>query len=224
MIISVIRTIILYVLIIIAVRVMGKRQISDLQTSELVVTLLISNIASIPMQNTAQPLLSGCIPMLVLVTCEIVISVLMMKNSRFRKIICGKPQIVVQYGKPVQKQLKRLRISTEDLSEQLRQAGVFKMSDVQFAIVETNGKMSVLKDPKCEPPTASDLNKAVVTSDFEVVVVSDGEFAKYSAHLAGVTKQWVEKTLSENKIDLVDVFIMTVTTNQNNYNIITKGE
>ena len=141
--ISLIRTLLLYVMIIAAVRIMGKRQISELQTSELVVTLLISDIAAIPMQNTGQPLSSGIIPILVLVSCEIAASFFMVKNSRFRKLVAGKPQVVINNGTVDQAQMKRLRMSTEDLSEQLRQMNVFSIQDVAYAIVETNGKLSV---------------------------------------------------------------------------------
>ena len=115
--ISVIRTLILYVVVLVMIRVMGKRQISELQTSELVVTLLISNIAVIPMQDTSLPLLSGVVPILLLVGCEIILSWLMLKNSAFRALVCGKPQIIISNGTVNQKKMKLLRISTEDLME-----------------------------------------------------------------------------------------------------------
>ena len=114
MIISILRTVILYVFIILAIRLMGKRQISDMQPSELVVTLVVSDIASLPMQNTSQPLLSGVIPVLVLVSLEIAASALMMKSRLFRRLICGNPVVVIEDGKLLQKQLKRLRMSAEE--------------------------------------------------------------------------------------------------------------
>ena len=147
--ISFVRTLLLYVLILIAVRLMGKRQISELQTSELVVTLLISDIAAIPMQDTGQPLSSGVIPIAVLVMCEIALSVFMLKNMRFRRFVCGKPIVVIDDGKIDQRAMRALRMSTEDLSEQLRQRNVFSLQDVAYAIIETNGKMSVIKKPDC---------------------------------------------------------------------------
>ena len=148
--ISLIRTLVLYVAIMIAIRLMGKRQISELQPSELVVTLLISDIASIPMQNTAQPLVSGIIPMFILVACELLISFIMVKSSKFRRLVCGRPIVVIENGKINQSEMKRLRMTTEDLSEQLRQADVFDLDEVDFAIVETNGNMSVLKKAPCK--------------------------------------------------------------------------
>lgn len=145
MLIIIIRTALLYVTIIAAVRFMGKRQISDLQTSELVVTMLISDIASLAAQNTSQPLLYGIIPMTVLVISEVLLSGAMFSSVKLRRIICGQPIIVVSDGEVDKFELRRLRMSEEDLSEQLRQADVFSLDDVKLAIVETNGKLSVMK-------------------------------------------------------------------------------
>ena len=121
MLISLVRTVVMYVAILISVRLMGKRQISQLQTSELVVTLLISELAVMPIQQHDDPLWNGLIPMLVLVICEIVVSLLMLKCGKFRQIVCGNPMIVIQNGKVLQDQMRRLRMSTEDLFEGLRQ-------------------------------------------------------------------------------------------------------
>lgn len=219
--ISVIRTLILYILILIMVRIMGKRQISELQTSELVVTLLISNIAVIPMQDTSLPLLSGVVPILLLVGCEITLSFLMLKNAKFRKLICGKPQIIISNGLIDQKKMKLLRISTEDLSEQLRQAGAFALEDVKYAIIETNGKLSVMKKPLKDTATAEQMNVKNPTASFEVVVISDGELAQYSMQFCGVTVDWINKILRKNQTDIKEVFIMTVTLDHK-YNIIKK--
>ena len=137
MLISVIRTLILYAFIIVAIRLMGKRQISDMQPSELVVTLVVSDIASLPMQNTSQPLLSGVIPVMVLVALEILTSVIMMKSRRFRRLVCGNPVVVIEDGKLLQGQLRRLRMTTEDLFAQLRQQNIFSLADVQKLLADT---------------------------------------------------------------------------------------
>ena len=115
MLISVIRTVILYAFIMFAIRLMGKRQISDMQPSELVVTMVISDIASLPMQNTAQPLISGVVPVLILVSLELTVSVFMMKSRLFRRLVCGSPVVIIEDGKLLQKQLKRLRLTNDDL-------------------------------------------------------------------------------------------------------------
>ena len=125
MLISIIRTILLYAFVILAVRLMGKRQMSDMQPSELVITMIVSDIASIPMQNTSQPLLSGVIPVAILVALEITASIIMMKWSGFRSLLCGKPVIVIKDGRILQSAMKKLRLTTEDLSVRLRQQGTF---------------------------------------------------------------------------------------------------
>ena len=221
MIISAIRAILLYIIIIFAVRMMGKRQISEMQTSELVITLLMSNIASIPMQDTEQSMLSGIIPIMVLLVCEILISYLMLKKSGIRRLICGKPVIVINDGTVDQNAMKELRISTEDLYEQLRQKDVFDISEVAYAILETNGKMSVFKKSQYETLTAKDMEIQKDESILQVAVISDGEIAKSSMKICGLGTNWLFETLKNENIALKDVFIMTAD-KYKNYSIIKK--
>ena len=207
--VALIRTIVLYAFIIFAIKMMGKRQISDLQTSELVITILISNIAAIPMQNTAQPLLTGIIPILVLICCEILASFLMLKNLKIRQLICGKPIIVINEGKIDQKAMEYLRLSTEDLSEQLRQLDVFSLDDVWFAIMETNGQMSVMKKSEKQPPDAMALKLKVPDGELETVVVSDGIISESSLQRCDLSKDWLGEIFEKEKVKLEDIFIMT---------------
>lgn len=209
MIISAIRTLLLYVLIIFAIRMMGKRQISELQTSELVVTLLISNIASIPMQDTDQSMLSGIIPILVLLVCEIVISFFMLKKASFRRIICGKPIVVINDGKIDQKEMRILRMSTEDLYEQLRQKDVFNIEDVAFAIMETNGNLSVLKKPENETVTAKQMGIKTTDKGLQTVIISDGEVAHSSLEFCGLDEEWLYSVLNRENTKINEIFIMT---------------
>ena len=221
--ISFIRTLLLYIVIIVAVRLMGKRQISELQTSELVVTLLISDIAAIPMQDTGQPLVSGFIPIAVLVMCEILVSGLMLKSTKFRKLICGRPIIVINDGKVDQKEMRRLRMSTEDLSEQLRQKNVFSLEDVAYAIVETNGKMSIIKKTDKEQPTAGMLGVALPDTGLETVVISDGVISDFSLQLCNKSREWLEGVLRGKNISTDQIFIMTAN-RKGDFNIIKKDE
>lgn len=207
--VALIRTIVLYAFIIFAIKMMGKRQISDLQTSELVITILISNIAAIPMQNTAQPLLTGIIPILVLICCEILASFLMLKNLKIRQLICGKPIIVINEGKLDQKAMEYLRLSTEDLSEQLRQLDVFSLDDVWFAIMETNGQMSVMKKSEKQPPDAMTLKLKVPDGELETVVVSDGIISESSLQRCDLSKEWLSEIFEKEKVKLEEIFIMT---------------
>ncbi|MDR2073853.1 MAG: DUF421 domain-containing protein [Oscillospiraceae bacterium] len=222
MLISFLRAILLYLIVIFAVRFMGKRQISELQTSELVITFLISDIASIPMQNTSQPLVSGLIPIAVLVCCEIFVSVFMLKSSKFRKIICGSAVILINDGKLNQNELRKLRMTVDDLYEQLRQMDVFSIEDVSFAIVETNGKLSVLKKSEKQPPDASTLGITVPDAVFDSVVISSGEISDFSLSVCKLNRSWLEGVLAGEKIDLKDIFIMTANKNKE-FNIIKKS-
>ena len=210
MIISVIRTLILYIIVIGAIRIMGKRQLSDMQTSELVITMIIADIASIPMQNTSQPLLSGVIPVLLLVCIEIFISVLMLKFPMLRKMVCGKPEIIVADGKLRQDMLKKLRLSTEDLSVLLRQQGIFSIDEVAYCIIETNGQISVLPKVRNRTPTIGDMKIAVKDSGLSTVVLSDGEYLYASMELCAVDKQWIDKILNNEGITSSEVMMMTV--------------
>ncbi len=221
MVISLIRTFLLYAVVIVAIRLMGKRQISELQTTELVVTMLISDIASIPMQDTGQPLVSGLIPIFILVSCEILVSVVMLKNSKFRKLICGCPLIVIRDGKIDQNQMRRLRMSTEDLFEQLRQLDVFSISDISYAIVETNGKMSVLKKAEKQGVTPEMLNLSTEEKGIEVVIVSDGEVAQSSLKVFNLDESWLKNIFEKEKVNVNDIFIMTLN-KKLEYNIIKK--
>lgn len=221
MLITIIRTVILYIFVVFSVRLMGKRQISDLQPSELVITLLIADIASLPMENTDKPMLSGIIPTLILVSMEILVSVFMMKNSKFRRLVCGNPVVVIEDGELRQDKMRALRMTIEDLSVQLRQLGVFSIEDVEYCIAETNGKLSVLEKPKKRNPTAEDMDIDIKDTGIEAVVISDGEFLDNSIKLCGTDKTTLSKILNDNKKAPSDIFLMTFD-RSGNYKIIDK--
>ena len=219
--ITIIRTLILYIFVAFAVRLMGKRQLSELQPSELVVTLLIADLASIPMENNDKPILSGIIPTLILISCEILISVVMMKNSFFRKLICGSPVMVIEDGKILRDKMSSLRITTEDLCVQLRQQGMFSIEDVEYCIVETNGKLSVLQKPEKRTPSAEDFNIEISDEGLEVVVINDGEYLKSSMEINNTSVKEIENIIKREKVKLKDIFIMTYN-KKGDYNIIRK--
>lgn len=210
MIISIIRTLILYAFVILAIRLMGKRQISELQPTELVITMIISDIAAIPMQNTSIPLLSGIVPVIVLVGLEIAASVFMMKSNKFRKLLCGSPIVVIRDGEILQSQMKRLRLTTEDLCVQLRQQDIFSIEEVQYCIVETNGDVSVIQKPQFRTPNAQDMGIKIVDNKIETVVISDGKILDNSLMLCQKTSADVHNILKKEQTKLNDVFIMTL--------------
>ncbi|HCB96267.1 MAG TPA: DUF421 domain-containing protein [Ruminococcus sp.] len=223
MLISIIRTIVLYAFVIFAIRIMGKRQISDMQPSELVATLIISNIASLPMQNTSQPFFSGVIPVVILVALEIITSAFMLKNSKFRRLVCGNPIVVIRDGVILQNQMRRLRLSNEDLFTQLRQQDVFNIEDIQYCIVETNGSISVLKKPEKRQPTAENLNIQNQDKKIQAVVINDGEILDNSLDLCQKDENYIYKILKKENKKVSDIFIMTLD-GIGNYNIILKGK
>ena len=222
MLISLIRTLLLYAAILVAVRLMGKRQISELQTSELVITLLISDIAAIPMQDNSQPLVSGFLPIAVLVAGEIIVSALMMKSTGFRRLICGNPVIVIRDGEVQQKELRRLRMTVEDLFSQLRSNSISHLEDVAFAIVETNGNLSVVRKPEKEMPTCSMLGIQTPKQDMEVVVVSDGVVSEAALQLCGRSREWLDGVVKREHLQYPDIFIMLLNTG-GQYQMIRRG-
>lgn len=205
------RTAVMYLAILLSVRLMGKRQISQLQTSELVVTLLISELAVLPINENAGGVLNGIIPMATLVVCELLVSLWMLKSNRVRQLVCGKPVLVVENGKINQQAMRRLRLSTEELFEQLRLNGVFSLEEVAYAIVETNGTMSVSRHAKDDALTPKQAGVKVNQNLLEVVVISDGEISKSSLQLCGKDEAWVASQLQANGVILSQVFLMTAT-------------
>ncbi len=189
---------------------MGKRQLSDMQTSELVITMIIADIASIPMQNISQPLLSGIIPVLILVCAEIFISILMLKSPKIRKAVCGKPEIIIENGVLRQDILRKLRLSTEDLSVLLRQQGVFSINEIQYCIIETNGQISILQKTPFRSPTLKDMEINIKDDGLSSVVLSDGEYLFSSMEICGIDKKWIDEVLRCEKLTADEVMMMTV--------------
>ena len=155
--ISFIRTVILYLLVITGLRIMGKRQIGEMQPSELVVAIMISDIAAIPMQEVGIPLMSGIIPIFTLIVMEILLSQLSLKNKKFRRLMTGKPNVVIHNGKILKSEMKKIRFNMDDLNEQLRIQGYTRISDINFAILETNGQLSIIPKPKKSQATVEDV-------------------------------------------------------------------
>lgn len=166
MITTIIRTVLIYFFVFVAVRLMGKRQVADMQTSELVTTLIISEVASLPMQNIDQPLLSGFVPILMLVAIEILLSIIMMKNKKIRGVVVGHPIVVIKDGKILNEALKALRISYEDLYSLLRQQEAFDIENIRYAIIEPNGSLSVMNQDQTSSEE-SILNSEEVQSELE---------------------------------------------------------
>ena len=209
MLIALIRTVLLYIVIIAAVRIMGKRQLSQMQTTELVGMLLISDLAVIPMQDTNLPLTGGLVPIAALVFCEVAASMLILYFPRVRQVLCGRPVVVILRGKIQQKEMKALRMSVEELFELLRQKDVKNVEEVAWAIVETNGMLSVIRKSADDALTPRQIKLQVKENGPAVVVVDDGEWRDNSLKLCGKDRRWGENVLRKEKLALQDVFLMT---------------
>ncbi len=216
MISSVMRTAILYFVVTVAIRLMGKRQIGDMQPNELVVTLLISEIAAIPLQDSDQPVLLGVIAIFVLVFLEIVISVIAMKSFSVRKILNGKSVVIIKNGIIDQKAMSDVRMTVVDLIELLRGQNVFDIKDVAFAVLEVNGDLSVLLKSDAQPVTLEDIEKNIENQALPLPVISDGKIVYESLKALQTTKEKVLKLLKQNKTDVRNVFLMTLDRNGNN--------
>ncbi|MDO4373497.1 MAG: DUF421 domain-containing protein [Clostridia bacterium] len=202
------RTLILYLSIILALRLMGKRQVGEMQPSELVVTILVSAVASVPMQDIDIPLSHGLVPVLTLIAAEVLISALTLKSSRLRQLLSGKPVPVICSGRLDQNALKKLRLSTDDLLEDLRLNGIFDLRQVQFAQLETNGQLSVLLRSGDAPATPSQLGQKVSQALPMHTLVADGALREDSLRQLGQSRDWLERILKAGGIrQLKEVFL-----------------
>lgn len=198
--ISVIRTVILYLLLMAAMRLMGKRQLGELQPSELVVTLLLSDLAAVPMQENGLPLLNGVLPILVLVSLELLLSGAMLKIPLLSRLVGGSPVPIIRDGMIDATALRKLRMTVEDLNESLRQQEIFDIKRVQYAIAETNGHISAF----CYPDEPADAAMAVV-------VISDGSLCDWGLELCGLSEASLERYLRRKGCEREEVFLLTAT-------------
>lgn len=209
MLIPLIRTLILYFTIIISMRFMGKRQVGEMQPAELVITILISAVASVPMQDISLPLLHGVIPIIVLVTAEVIMSSLSLKFPSLRKLISGRPITIIRNGIIDQKALKKLRVTIDDLLEDLRLKDVYDLRTVRLAQMETNGRLSVLVESAYSPPTAKDMGIKTNCSEPFEIVVSDGKIVKGSLSKIDKNEKWLSSILSANgAVNENEVFLL----------------
>lgn len=206
------RTLILYILVVTALRVMGKRQLGELQPSELVVAIMISDLASIPISDKSLPLWEGIIPISTLVIVELIFSFLVIKSEFFRTIITGRPAIIVRGGDMQQKVLKRLRLSIDDLLEQLRLMGYSDISEVDTVLLETNGQISVIPKEISRPVTCEDLKLSPQQTHLPHTIIADGKIRASGIKAAGITRGEVLSILKKQGISSPkEVFYMNIT-------------
>ena len=210
MIISYLRTLVLYTILIAVIRMMGKRQIGQMEPSEFVVTMLVANLAAIPMQDAGLPLFTGLVPILTVLGMELILSFLSMKSLLFRKLLCGKPVILIENGNILQQNLRKTRVTLDELTGHLREKDVLDLKSVQFAILETNGNLSVFPYPKYRPAAATDAGIQVKKQFLPVTIISDGKLLPGNLEVAGKDSAWVQRVLREHRATVETTWLLTV--------------
>ena len=210
MILSYVRTVILYLALIFSVRLMGKRQVGQMEPSEFVVTMLVANLASIPMQDEGIPLFSGIVPILTVLGVELVLSGLTLKSIFVRRMLCGKPVILIENGNVLQKNLQKTRVTMDELVGHLREKDVLDISAVQFAILETNGNLSVFPYPKERPATAAEAGIQAKKQFLPITIIEDGYVSRENLQEAGKDTAWLEGILAQRKTTRKQTLLLTV--------------
>ncbi len=196
-------------------RLMGKRQIGELQPAELVFALVVADLAAIPMENVDKPLLSGIIPIITLFIAEELLSYIALKSEKARGIISGKPSILIKKGKIIEEEMRKLRYNINDLLEQLRLNGISNVSDVEFAILETSGQLSTFPILSKQPVTIGDMQIKAQPDDLPYTVIIDGRVHSYNLSLVELDEDWLIKQLNNNNIKSPkDVFFAFVTSDK----------
>lgn len=221
--VTLVRATVLYAVVIFLIRVMGKRQIGELQPAEFVVTMLVSEIASIPMQDNTIPILNSISALFVLVAYEVITSAVSLKSYKFRAFMQGHPIIVIRDGVIDVKALKKMRMSVNDLMGALRQKDVFEISQVSYAIFETNGQISVLLKPENMNATAGDLNLRPQDEGMPFAVICDGTVIEDAVEQSGIERSKIKSAVSSAGMEINEVLIMTVTPHGKTY-IVRKGD
>lgn len=205
-----IRSLILYIVVIFGVRLMGKRQLGELQPSELVITILISNIATLPLEDTNIPLILGILPILALICFETIMSWITLRSTKMRRLISGRPKIIIQNGQLEQATLRDLRLSVDDVMTAMRGNQVFDISQVQYAIMETTGNISVFLKQQYQPLTPNDLNpnKNINSQNPPIVLIQEGCIMNKSLSMIGKNMEWLQQKLAEHHMNFHEVLLM----------------
>ena len=210
MITALLRTIILYFLIMTGLRLMGKRQIGELEPSELVLTMMISDLATVPMQDFGIPLLAGVIPILTLLSLSMLLSQLSLLSLRFRELMCGTPSILIRNGKLQQDAMRKNRYTLDELLEQLRGQGYVSVDEVRWAVLENSGQLSILPWARQRPPTAEELGLTPEEDELPFILINDGRIVRRNLARSGRNEAWLQKELRRTGHSAGEIFLLTV--------------
>lgn len=210
MFISFIRTVLLYLVLIFGMRLLGKRQIGQLEPSEFVVAMLIADLATIPMQDPGLPLHAGLVPILSVLGLELALSGLVMRSVLLRRILCGKPVILIENGRLLQENMRSTRVSLDELTSHLREKGILDLTTVQYAILETDGELSVFPYPKDAPATAKAAGIQAGKQYLPVTIINDGCISDKNLQKAGKDRAWLLRVLAQRRTTPEETFLLTV--------------
>ena len=205
-----IRTIIVYVILLCIMRLMGKRQLGELEISELVTTLLLSEIASLPIENQSIPLVYAIIPLVTILTFEVALSIILVKCPRLKNLASARPSVLIRHGILDQKELRRIRISLDELVSEVRQSGFSSLDEVDYAILEQNGKISIIPKKSAQPPTAKEMRLSPAENGIVHTIVADGKINRYNLQLLQLGSGWVDECLQTQGWGLEEVFFLGV--------------
>ena len=204
-----IRTLIIFLTIIVLMRMLGKRQLRELELSEFVVSVLLADLAANPLQDVNVPLVNGLLPIFVLFIFELIISGGILRSVRFRTIMCGKPQFIILNGKVLEIEMRKARLGIGELMEELRSKGILDINKVKYAILETDGNLSTILFPQYQPVTPKDICIKPDTEDYPIVIIEDGILLNKNLDYIGKKKRWLDSYLNDNKCNSCkDVFAM----------------
>lgn len=204
-----IRAVILYILVLFTMRLMGKREIGQLQPFELAIAIMIADLAAVPMANVGVPIFSGIVPILALLAMHLLISNINLKSINMRKFLCGKPAILIHRGKIDEKVLKKEKFTINELQERLRGDGVFNLGDVEYAILETSGQISVIQKPDKRTTTPADFDIMPEYEGIPYDLVIDGEVMHENLKAIGKDYQWLKKQVEKFKIEPENALVVT---------------
>lgn len=225
MIIAVARSVILYLIIVFGIRLLGKHQVSELEPAEFVLALIIADVASVPMQDYGIPLLMGIIPIITLLCLSMFLSVLTLKSLKLRALLTGVPSILIKDGQVDQRELRRTRMTMDEVLEELRLQGYTDLASVRYAVLETNGQLSILPYAQKKPPAAEDMDVPVDDPGLPLVIINDGRLISANLKRRGLDGSWLNKQLKKHGVSgIKEVFLLTVDEKKQTYFIGKEGK
>lgn len=201
---------VIYAVLMLFMRLMGKRQLGELEPSDLIVTILISEVSATPISSPEKPLYYGIAPAATLFALDLVVSLLMAKSVRLRSLFSGKPALLIVHGRIDQRQMRRNRFTPDELAEALRNQGALDLNEVEYAILETDGKLNVILSPGSRPVTAAQMNIPAEDAGYPLIVINEGRVLADNLKILGKDEKWLEKYLRSQKLSSPrDVYMMT---------------